>query len=104
MVINGKTIDFKITRKSDAANFQKAINNMSATEKNIQKMNQDDLGEVLEALCKMVTDFFITATGIDVVDGCEDVAEINEMYYDFLAETEKQKKSFNFSYSPKRIK
>lgn len=104
MVINGKTIDFKITRKSDAANFQNALNSMSVAEKNIQEMKRDDLGEVLEALCKMMTDFFITATGVDVVDGCEDVEEINEMYYSFLTEVEKQKKCFNFPYSPKRIK
>ena len=104
MVINGKTIDFKISRKSDAANFQKALNNMAVAEKNIQEMNRDDLGEVLEELCKMMTDFFKTATGIDVVDGCEDVEEIKEMYFDFLTEVEKQKKCFNFAFSPKRIK
>ena len=94
MVINGKELNFKVSKRSDAANFEKAIKDMAEKEKEIQKMDKNSLSEILGALEDMFRDFFVAATGIDVVDTCDDLEEIKGMYYTFLKEVEKQKKAF----------
>lgn len=91
MEINGKKIKFKITKKKNAANFEKAVNEMAEKEKQIREMNETSLGEVLDSLKNMFRDFFVTATGEDVIDDCDDVEEMEEMYNEFLEEVMSQK-------------
>lgn len=107
MVINGKEIDFKISRKSDAERFEKAINKMSETEKHIRGMKEEKntLAEILEALRGMFADFFKEVSkGVDVVGECDDMEEIQGMYFAFLQDVEKQKKTFLSPFSAERIK
>lgn len=104
MVINGKDIAFKISRKKDAANFETAVRNMQKKETEIQTMDKDSLGAVLQALEDMFRHFFVTTTGVDVVGDCDDIEEMKDMYNTFLKEVEKQRKSFVSPFSPARIK
>lgn len=101
MVINGKELNFNILKRSDAANYKKAIQEMEKKEQEIWKIDKDNLGAVLEATEDMLRRFFITATGVDVVGDCDDIAEMSEMYGDFLREVMKQQKSFKIPVIPK---
>lgn len=104
MVINGKEIDFKITRISDAQNYERALKEMGHVKEELQKKRDDnDLCGLLEAFADMFRKFFITATGVDVVGECDDTEEMPQMYESFLKEIGKQQKRA-FPFDPKRIK
>lgn len=105
MKINGVEIDFKVSNISHARNFQKAVNDMGKAEKNISQMkDKGSLEAVLSALKDMFVQFFITATGVDVVGTCEDIEEMENMYNDFLEEIKKQKEKVLSPFSLDRIK
>lgn len=101
MIINGKELKFNILKKSDAANYKKALQEMKKKEQEIQKIEEDDLGAVLEAMEDLFRGFFITTTGIDVIGECDDIAEMSEIYDEFLKEVMKQQKSFKIPVIPK---
>lgn len=101
MIINGKELSFNILKKSDAANFKKALEEMERKELEIKKIDEEDLISVLEAMDDLFRRFFITATGVDVVGECDDIAEMTKMYDEFLKEVAKQQKSFKVPVVPK---
>lgn len=92
MVIYGKEIDFKISRLKDAGNFELALQNMEKSEKEISKSN-GRITEVIEKGIRMFRNFFKDATGVDVLEDCEDFTEAKEAYLYFLEEIKEQKKS-----------
>lgn len=92
MVIYGKEIDFKISRLKDAGNFELALQNMDKSEKEISK-SKGRITEVITQGIKMFRDFFKDATGVDVLEKCEDFNEAKEAYACFLNEVKKQKDS-----------
>lgn len=91
MEINGKKFKFKLSKKKDAANFEKAVNEMAEKEKDIQTMDKSSLSDVFDAMDDLFRGFFITATGEDVVGECDDIEEMKEMYNEFLEEVKNQK-------------
>lgn len=101
MIINGKELNFNILKRSDAANFKKALEEMERKESEIKKIDEGDLISVLEAMDDLFRGFFITAIGVDVVGECDDIAEMTEMYDEFLKEVAKQRKSFKVPVVPK---
>lgn len=104
MVINGKEIDFKISNKRHAAKYYDALKEMEAAETRIRKVDQKDLIAVLDAVINMFRDFFITATGVDVLEDCEDADEAKEVYFDFLSVIKEQQDKFVAPFSLARIK
>ena len=90
MIIYGKEIDFKISRLKNAGDFEMALQEMSAKEKEIAKYNGPMTG-LIERGIKMFRDFFIKATGTDVLEGCDDFNEAKKAYFEFLEEIKKQK-------------
>lgn len=110
MQINNMEVDFKISRLKDAAAFEQALQNMQAHEEEmkpeISKIGEGNasLTVVITELLDMMHRFFIDATGVDVLSGCEDVDEAVQAYQDFLVEVEKQKSITLAAYSPDRIK
>lgn len=107
MVINGKEIDFKISRKSDSECLDRALKKMQEKEKEIQKIDTKNGGltEVLEALRNMFVDFFEEiAKGVDVIGECDDLEEITEIFFTFLKDVNKQGTAFIKSFSIQRIK
>ena len=91
MQIYGREVDFKISRLKDAGNMEMALNNMARTEVAIKKKGPGLLSETIKAGIKMFSDFFKDATGVDVLEGCEDLDEAKNAYLDFLGEVKKQK-------------
>lgn len=89
MTVYGKEIDFKITRLSDAGRMDKALKNMAEKEKEMQRTK-----ELIPALTKgirMFQDFFLEATGEDVLEECEDFEEARDAYLEFLNQIKEQK-------------
>lgn len=104
MIINEKEIDFRISRKKDVENFERALQGMKKKEEEIKAMGKERLGDVIGGLEEMFRDFFKTATGIDVVGDCDDTSEMMDMYHTFLKEIEKQKGTVDSLFSPLRIR
>ena len=90
MKINGIEIDFKISRLKNAGDFEMALQEMSAKEKEIAKYNGPMTG-LIEKGISMFRDFFVKATGVDVLKDCDDFNEAKKAYFEFLEEIKKQK-------------
>lgn len=104
MVINGKEVDFKISNKRHAANYSAALKEMEVAEKKIRNTDRTDLIAVLDAVINMFRDFFITATGVDVLEDCEDADEAKTVYIEFLTAIKEQQNKFVAPFSLERIK
>ncbi len=104
MTINGKEVDFRISNLKHATAMQMALDEMGETEKKIQEMKDKTLVNVLGAMLAMFRKFFITATGSDVLEGCEDLQEARDAYESFLEQIKRQKASVLAPYSAERIK
>lgn len=102
--INGKEIQFSISNKTHAKRFEAALHEMEECEKRISKLDQSDLCGVIDAVISMFRDFFLTATGADIIGDCEDMEEAKEFYFEFLSAVNKQKKAFLKPFSLERIK
>lgn len=106
MVVKGKEINFKISNKNHARNFEEALKGMEKAEKEI-KSKMDEVmkaSEAIDYVIEMFRNFFIKATGEDVLADCEDMEEASEIYYEFLEEIKKQKKTFLQPFSLDRVK
>lgn len=104
MIINGKEVDFNIYNVCHAKKYETALQQLGVEEKKIKSIDNGNLSEVIERLIKMFRNFFVTATGVDVLEGCEDAVSAKQAYIEFLSEIEKQKKMFAEPFSLERIK
>lgn len=104
MVINGKEVDFRIGNLRHAAAYEKALNQMGEAEDKIKSMKEKNLTPVLKAMIDMFRQFFLEATGVDVLADCEDMQDARDAYEQFLGEIGKQKKAMLAPYSIERIK
>lgn len=104
MIINGKEIEFKLSIKSHAASFENALIKIQEKEQDLVNIEGKSLEWVIDNVVNMFRTFFIDATGVDVLESCEDAEEAQQAYLDFLAEIQKQKNKIISAYSPKRIK
>lgn len=107
MQINGKEVDFRITRLKNAAAMDCALKKMGRTEKELNadaESGKADVIKTFERYIRMLRDFFQEATGVDVLEGCEDVEEAREAYYAFLDEVKRQKDAALAPYSEDRLR
>lgn len=92
MQINGKEVDFKVSRLEDASRLELALQNMGKKEAEIKMMKGKSLSVVLEENIAMISDFFRDTTGKNVLEGCTDFCEAKEVYLKFLKDIEEQKR------------
>lgn len=107
MQINGKDVDFRITRLKDAAAMDSALKKMGRAEKKLHEdanAGKTDVIETFRRYIRLMQDFFLDATGMDVLEGCEDVEEARDAYYSFLDEIRKQKEAALAPYSAERLR
>ncbi len=104
MIINGKEVDFKISNKRHAAKYNEALKEMGTAEERIKNIDQTDLVAVLDAVINMFRNFFITATGTDVLEDCDDTDEAKTAYIEFLSAIKEQQNKFVAQFSLERIK
>ena len=91
MQIRGREVDFKIGRLKDAAAFEKALDKMSKTEKEVNKKRT--LSEIIAAEIEMFRTFVKESTGEDVLEDCDDLEEAKGAYIDMLLGIKKQKET-----------
>lgn len=86
MKVYGQEIDFRITRIDDAQRYKVALDEMKKDEQKMQKLKSSDLAVFLKSYIEMFQKFFINATGVDVLAGCNDAQEAHDAYISFLRE------------------
>lgn len=86
MKVYGQEIDFRITRIDDAQRYKAALDEMQKDEQKLQKLKRSDLAVFLKSYIEMFQKFFINATGVDVLAGCNDAQEAHDAYISFLRE------------------
>lgn len=107
MKINNTEIDFKASRLRDAEALEVALQNMEQREVEVKALAEKKdvkLTEIIRGTLGLIQGFFIEATGMDVLEGCEEIEEATKIYQQFLTEIEKQKIETILPYSPDRIK
>lgn len=104
MKINGVEVDFKISRLKDASAFEKALENMQKAEIIISKKEKQPLSVTISGMTKMYREFMRDATGVDVLDNCDDLEIAMEVYYQFCNDIKEQKTVLLSPFSPDRIK
>lgn len=102
MQIRGREIDFKISRPKDAERMNMALKHMDEVEKELKK--ETDIVAILTKFIKVLRDFFVEATGADVLDDCDDAEEAKQTYLDFCRDINEQKSKVLSSISPNDIK
>lgn len=104
MLIYGKEIDFKISRLSNAAAMENALKLMEKDEEKLKKM-PDNAGafKVIAAGIAMFRNFFKNATGVDVLEECDDLEDATKAYFDFLNAIKVQKKTILMPYDADSI-
>lgn len=104
MTIHGKEVDFQVSNIKHAGNMELALKNMEKTEKTIQNMAKEaSLSEILQKLIAVFRDFFVEATGVDVLEECQDLEEAKQTYVCFLHEVKKQKETLLAPFSLDQI-
>ena len=106
MKINNVEFEFNISSLKQAGALELALDHMSEKEKKINKKKTNPksrLTEVLSDTLDMFRQFFIEATGADLLQECDDVREATGIYYKFLDEVKKQKETITKPYSTDRI-
>lgn len=104
MVINGKEIDFNIANIEHAQNMENALQNMAKGENEIRNMGEVPMSVTLKKMIGIFKTFFNEATGVDVLEGCNDFVKAKETYSDFLVEIARQKEQVLAPFSLNRIK
>ena len=104
MLINGNELDFKIFNLKDAGNMELALKEMEKKEKEIREGKDLSISSVIQTMLDLFRNFFKTATGVDVLEGCEDVLDAKQAYSDFLTEVSRQKQAIIVPFSLDRIK
>lgn len=102
MQIRGREVDFKISRPKDAERMNMALKHMDEVEKELKK--ETDIVAILTRFIKVLRDFFIEATGADVLDDCDDAEEAKQTYLDFCHDINEQKSKILSVISPDDIK
>ena len=102
MQIRGREVDFKISRPKDAEKMNIALKHMDEVEKELKK--ETDIVAILTKFIKVLRDFFVEATGADVLDDCDDAEEAKQTYLDFCRDINEQKSKVLSSISPNDIK
>lgn len=104
MKIYGKEVDFKISRLSNASALELALEKMGKEEEKIKKMSNDSgVARVIGAFLTMFSNFFVDATGVDVLEGCDDMEDAKKAYMEFLSAIKTQKTAMLAAYDPDTI-
>lgn len=92
MKINNVEVDFSITNLKHAEAMELALQKMGKTEERIKKEDaRMKVSKVMGDMIQMFRDFFVDATGSDVLEKCEDFMDARKAYTEFLEEIKKQK-------------
>ena len=105
MKINQVEFEFDIHDVDQAEAFENAIEDLSKSEDKIKAATAGNkMSEVNRAFIKMFKDFFVTATGVDVIGNCKNSIAASDAYYAFVEEIGKAKGQLLSKYNTKRVR
>lgn len=103
--VSGIEFEFDIYDVEQSENFEKAIEQLSESEEEIKKgVANQKMSEVNKAFIKMFRQFFITATGVDVLADCKNTTVAEQAYLDFLDAVGKMKGNLFQKYDTARVR
>ena len=105
MKINNVEFEFDIFDLDQSESFEKAIDRLSLSEKTIQEAAKTKkMSDMNRALLEMFKQFFISATGADVLAGCKNSMTAQNAYYEFCEIVGKSKMEIITKYDAKRVR
>ena len=94
MKLRGTDIDFRYTRAADAERLTKATDRLRERSEEMEKAAEAGWGPNVKTTINVFREYIHTATGKDLLEGCDDLGVAEEAYYDFMDEVDRQKKEF----------
>jgi len=105
MKINEVEFEFDIHDVDQAESFENAIEQLGKSEEAVKAATATQkMSEVNRAFIKMFKDFFVAATGVDVIGNCKNSITATEAYYAFCEEIGKAKGQLLSKYDAKRVR
>ena len=102
--INAK-FEFDIFDLDQSEAFEKAVDQLSWSEKKIQDASKTKkMSDMNRAMLDMFKQFFITATGADVLADCKNSMTAQNAYYEFCEQVGEAKMQIVTKYSAKRVR
>ena len=102
--INAK-FEFDIFDLDQSEAFEKAVDQLSWSEKKIQDASKTKkMSDMNWAMLDMFKQFFITATGVDVLADCKNSMTAQNAYYEFCEQVGEAKMQIVTKYSAKRVR
>lgn len=105
MKINQVEFEFDIHDVDQSEAFESAIDQLSESEQKIKTATiSNKMSEVNRAMISMFKQFFISATGVDVIGDCKNSITATDAYYAFCEEVGKAKGLLLSKYDAKRVR
>ena len=103
--INEVEFEFDIHDIDQAEAFEDALEQLGKSEEKIKAAsNGGKMSEVNRAFIAMFKEFFIAATGVDVIANCRNSIAASDAYYTFIEEIGKEKGRLTAKYSGNRVR
>jgi hypothetical protein len=103
--INNVEFEFDIYDVDNSERFEEAIEKLSESEEAVKKATETQkMSVVNKAFIGMFKQFFINATGVDVLADCKNSKTAEEAYSEFLDEIGKMKGQLLTKYDTKRVR
>lgn len=101
----GPEFDFDIFDVNHSEAFEKAVDQLSWSEKKIQDASKTKkMSDMNKVLIDMFKTFFISATGTDVIGDCTNSMKAQNAYYEFCDLVGEAKLDIVTKYSAKRVR
>lgn len=105
MKINGVEFEFDIHDIDQSEAFENALEQLGKSEDTIKAASAGNkMSEVNRAFIAMFKDFFVTATGVDVIGNCRNSVAASEAYYAFIEAIGAEKGKLTAKYSGNRVR
>jgi len=97
--------EFDIFDLDQSEAFEKAVDQLSWSEKKLQDAAKTKkMSDMNRAMLDMFKQFFITATGVDVIGDCKNSMLAQNAYYEFCEQVGEAKLQIVTKYSAKRVR
>ena len=94
MKINGHEFEFSYVNSADAIRLSEAGKRIAGRLEEIEKAQKESWGSVVRVTIDCYREYLKTATGIDILEGCDDIETAEAAYFDFLGEVAVQEKEY----------
>ena len=105
MKINNVEFEFDIFDLDQSESFEKAIDQLSLSEKKIHEASKTKkMSDMNRAMLDMFKEFFVTASGTDVLAECKNSMNAQNAYYEFCEIVGESRMAIITKYDAKRVR